>query len=157
MMELITSNGYVVLIDDKDYSLVSQYKWRGLKGKYTTYAITGSSPTVYLHRMLTGAPKGTRVDHEDHNGLNNQRSNLRVCTNSQNQANRRKSLGKSSIYKGVSLVKATGRWEASIECNEKRARIGYFDSELEAAYAYNQAANTLFSDYALVNDLQETL
>ncbi|MCH7719226.1 MAG: HNH endonuclease, partial [Chloroflexi bacterium] len=55
-----------------------------------------------MHRLITNAPKGLIVDHIDHNGLNNTRNNLRLCTPEQNDYNRRPQKGSTSKYKGVS-------------------------------------------------------
>ena len=70
-----------------------------------------------MHRQILNAPKGMVVDHKDGNGLNNRKSNLRLCTPAQNVRNRRPALGSSSKYKGVSRDKSRRKWLARIGCN----------------------------------------
>lgn len=93
-----------------------------------------------------------KVDHEDHNGLNCQRENLRVCTNAQNVANQRKQKrGKSSQFKGVYCKKRDGKWYAQIEANGEHKFLGSFADELDAAFAYDVAARQNFGEFALCN------
>ena len=103
---------------------------------------------IQMHKLITGYPK---TDHKDHNGLNNQRSNLRPATVTQNNANQRPRRGFSSQYKGVFRVKKSGMWRARIGLDYGNHRIGDFVSELQAAYAYDAAAREMFGEYACPN------
>jgi hypothetical protein len=90
------------------------------------------------------------VDHEDHNGLNNRRNNLRSSPGLGNKQNRRKPrTGTTSNYKSVCLSK--GKFAASIEVQSKNTHLGYFESEVEAAQAYDAAARKHFGKFAAVN------
>lgn len=97
------------------------------------------------------------VDHKDHNGLNNQKSNLRVCTKSENMANRYSVKGSSSSFLGVSMyvdkrnIKKNIKWVANIRKNNKTTFLGYFQSEIEAAKAYNKKAKELHGEFARLN------
>ena len=95
------------------------------------------------------------IDHIDGNKSNNKIYNLRLCTSSQNSANRRKQKNASltSIYKGVSLRAGKHRkpWRASINCNGKAIFIGQFGTEIEAAKAYDNKAREFFGEFSLVN------
>jgi len=99
-----------------------------------------------MHRMLTGAGRGEYVDHRDGDGLNNRRSNIRLCTQTQNMANkaveRRNKLG----LKGVSASR--GRFRATITPNGQKVHLGTFDTQEEAAAAYRGAAVALWGDFA---------
>jgi hypothetical protein len=103
-----------------------------------------------MHREIAGAPKGMVVDHIDGNELNNRRSNLRVCTVSQNHQNRRRTWGRSR-YKGVCFLKKRNKWKAEIMVNRKHIHIGCFDEEEEAAKAYDKKAAELFGEFAYFN------
>ena len=97
------------------------------------------------------APDGMEVDHINGNGLDNRKANLRLCTRAQNQMNSIKRTGKSSIFKGVSWHKNAWKWRANIKINQKDIHIGYFDTELEAAEAYDIEAIRLFGSFAKTN------
>ena len=81
--------GLFATVDARDYKWLSQYKWCVLSKCGAPYAVrrTKDGRMVYMHREIMGAPKGSVVDHIDHNTLNNRRCNLRVCTQAQNHAN----------------------------------------------------------------------
>nr|WP_243767389.1 HNH endonuclease [Paenibacillus agricola] len=104
-----------------------------------------------MHRVITDAPKGYFVDHIDGNPLNNQRHNLRLCTNAQNCRNRGAPKGNTSGFKGVTWNTWNGKWQAQIGKDYKRYHAGYFESPSEAARAYNAKATELFGEYARLN------
>ena len=145
------------IIDFDDYSIVSKYKWQVSKGKNGLFyarhsAATGKS--FRMHRLILNVPKGMDVDHHDHNGLNNRRSNLRICTNTQNQANRRKTNNTtSSKFKGVGWHSQSKTWRARISLNKKDRCLGNFLTEIEAALAYNEAALKHFGEFAKLNEV----
>jgi hypothetical protein len=77
---------------------------------------------------------GTLVDHEDFNGLNNQKYNMRVVTRRQN-AVRQPYQPHSSKYLGVHWYKRHSKWQVYVHMNYKKIHLGYFESEDEAARA----------------------
>jgi hypothetical protein len=104
-----------------------------------------------LHRFIMDFPCGI-IDHINSNPLDNRLSNLRVVTTHENNYNRSKTIGNTtSIYKGVSLAKASKRFMAGIQHNGKAINLGYFKSEENAAQAYNFAADKLFGEFAKYN------
>jgi hypothetical protein len=143
----------VVLVDDEDFELVSPYTWRLVQGgggqRYASAWV--GVKDVFMHRLITGAARGKVVDHIDGNPLNNQRANLRVCTQAENQGNRRKIKPASSIYKGVSWVQKRRKWQASLYVSGRQRLLGRFASEIEAARAYDAAAKQHFGEFALLN------
>lgn len=166
MIKVVLSQGYEAMIDDEDYGLISKHKWHVSPGKAgNKYAGCGIwqkgknyTKNVPMHRMIMNVtdPK-IQVDHIDGNGLNNQRSNLRLATNQQNSFGSRKSFNKlySSKYKGVSFDKSREKWAAKIQINRKYKYLGRYETELEAAQAYNVAAVRHFGEYAKINDLSD--
>jgi hypothetical protein len=158
MREILTTNGKSVVVDDDDYDRVAGYKWSSfLAGKswYVNTKIDGK--TAYIHRLITGAPAGMDVDHLDGDGLNNQRNNLRVCTHQQNQQNTRKpDIPTSSIYKGVTKSNRGGKkvWAAQVKHNKKHIHCGNFETQEEAARAYNAKAMELFGEFANLNEIK---
>jgi len=100
-----------------------------------------------LHRIIMNPPKGLIVDHINHNGLDNRRSNLRLCTNSQNQMNRTKTRANTSGYKGVRYNKNTGKYQACITANKRNFYLGTFETAEEAVKAYRKAAKRLHGKF----------
>ncbi len=156
MKQIELTQGKVALVDDKDFEWLSQWKWHAIRLSYCGFTakrtcyFCGQQKQVFMHRIITNAPTNMVVDHKNHNTLDNQRHNLRVCTKMQNQHNRKKQEG-SSKYKGVYWYNSTKKWCAAIKSNNKRTYLGYFDNEMEAAKAYDVAAKKLHGEFANLN------
>jgi hypothetical protein len=149
------SRGLFAIVDDEDYSLISQHKWSACKSSHRErfYAICypkkpAPKRKIAMHRLVMGAtdPK-IMVDHIDGDGLNNRRSNLRIATNSQNQMN--KNGWSKSGYKGVSQFK--NKWHASIRFDGKLHSLGNYDTPEQAALIYDKAAMKAFGAFAHLN------
>jgi len=91
------------------------------------------------------------VDHIDHNGLNNTRRNLRICTKEQNARNQRPQKGRSSQFKGVCWHKGERKWYSRIQNDGRQQSLGLFDDERDAARARDAAALALHGEYASLN------
>lgn len=109
MREIELTNGYKAKVDDRDYAALSGYSWYAQKCGNKVYAArkqrgvkASKRKTLLMHRVLVGATdRNVYVDHADHDGLNNQRDNLRVTDNRHNQMNQKPKTGYTSKYKGV--------------------------------------------------------
>lgn len=85
--------GNIVLIDEEDYALVSQYSWHIRSKKrqeWTSYACvvvrepgTRKQRQLRMHRMIIDAPPHLDVHHINGNGLDNRRANLCLMARSE--------------------------------------------------------------------------
>ena len=142
----------IVLVDDDDFNFLSKLTWHVAKRKYTFYAETRiNKRNISMHRLLIGF-KYEVIDHIDADGLNNQRYNLRGCSQSQNLANMRLSTHNTSGFKGVCKTKQ-GRYHVGIYLNNKRKHIGCFTDPIEAAKAYNESAIKYYGEFARLNEI----
>lgn len=150
MSKIELKNGYTILVDDEDYDELIKHKWHICKKQHTQYAMScfvksmdKSHPLYHkhtkMHRYILGiTDPNTYIDHIDGNGLNNHKSNLRVCTNSENQQNYIKKRKSTSCFNGVSYSPKSRigkRWTCRVSNNKDRILIGYYPTELDAAIA----------------------
>lgn len=148
----LTQNQFAI-VDDDDYLQLSQHKWFALKVRHIWYAVRKSrKQLIYMHRQILDVPKGLKTDHKNHNGLDNRRAKIRICTPAQNNQNSRcYGHNQSSKFKGVSLDKKTNKWAAYIKHNGKLLHLGRFIDEIQAAKAYDKKAKELWGDFACLN------
>jgi len=112
---------------------------------------SGEHPkTISIHRFLTDATeKHIRVDHKDHNGLNNRESNLRVTLHPNNNQNRKsKNSNNKSGYRNVFWNSQREKWQVSLCRNNKRIIIGYFDDVNEAGRIAEEARQKYYGKFA---------
>lgn len=151
MKQIPLTKGKFAVVDDEDYEELSRYKWFvdsiGYAGRNIRYPGMGRK-TLRMHRFLMGLDFGDRrmVDHIDGDGLNNQRSNLRICNHSQNGRNQGRCASNTSGIKGVTRNK--GKWVAQISLMGKQIYIGCFDTPEEAGAAYREAARKFHGEFA---------
>lgn len=156
---ILLSRGLTTQVDSDVYEWASHFNWWASSNKCkNVYAVRLGSvrepTTVYLHKAILCPPEGFCVDHIDRNSLNNLKSNLRVCTQQQNLWNVNDGYG-TSRYKGVHLVKRKTAlnkcWLSRIRTKDGRKYIGYYESEEEAAIAYDLRALTEHGEFACFN------
>ncbi len=146
-----------VVIDDADAHILQEPGWRIHKGISTMYVVRHPRQGCIelLHRRILGlSGRHPFVDHSDRNGLNNSRSNLRTCSHQQNLRNQfRKPENKTSRFKGVYWHRRKCRWHARLCVDKRRIGLGFFRNEVDAATAYNQAAQKRFGEFARLNQV----
>ena len=156
--EIQLTKGYVSLVDDESYSLVSSYKWYAQTNKSgIVYAVTfirnasGKWDAVLMHRMLMDIRDSkVQVDHINGDGRDNRLANLRICTSAQNAMNRRTQKNSTSGVGGVSWHKRDRKWQAHITVNRKKIYVGGFGTLEEAATARQAAAIQHYGQFARV-------
>ena len=161
MKEIKLTQGKVALVDDSDYEFLNKFKWYSSKAGNTFYAtrksnrIKGKQYNISMHRVILGLKCSLMCDHIDHDGLNNQRNNIRIATSQQNNFN--KTAHGKSKYLGVGFLiiryknKSYQYIESNITINKKRVRLGYFKTEKEAAQAYDASAKIHHGEFANLN------
>lgn len=160
MRAIPATRGYVALVDDEDFYWLSEYKWRAVAtdkkdGRWTCFrpvrAISAAEGggSMLMYRQIMNPPPGMVVDHIDGDPWNNQRSNLRVCTQAQNLQNQRKPRHGRTPFKGV--TPARDKFVAGICANGVSHHIGTFDDAKTAALAYDAAALALCGEFARLN------
>lgn len=158
------TQGQYTIVEPQDYEELIKHKWYAVKAGRTFYAVRSiyierpspDSPsrkmrtTVKMHRQIMRPDKDLVVDHMNHNGLDNRRENLQCVTIEENNRNRIFKEG-SSQYIGVHWCEYHKKWRVRIYINGKKVHIGYFDSEIEAAKAYDEAAKKYRGSFVGLN------
>lgn len=145
-----------VLVDADDFDRLTAWKWHLVRCRRESGLRVFNAKGRYLHTVVMDAPKGMVVDHIYHRTLDNRKSQLRVCTTRDNNVNRRPRGGKASRFKGVYRSERTGKWFVHAGPRGGRVYIGGFDSEAEAAQAYNDLARQLYGSMAYQNSVEIT-
>ena len=166
MAKIELTQGYWVTIDDEILEWVNQWKWCAHRpGYYQESRIyvravrRENNKIIIMHRAiwehLNGPiPKGYTVDHREHGeygGLDNRIGNLRLASATQQVRNRRGRKESTSRFKGISLIRSSGKWRARIKYNDKFCHIGCYNSEHEAAFAYDRTTIEYFGEFAVTN------
>lgn len=160
MKEITLTQGYVAMVDDEDFEYLNQWNWcaetkQKRKVIYAKRTRCSSGKRIRMHRLIMGVADTSKpdIDHRDGNGLNNQKYNLRIATNSQNGMNRGANSNNTSGYKGVSKDKNRNEnpWKAAIKHNDKRIHLGYYSTPEQAAQVYDTKALELYGEFAWLN------
>ena len=156
MKTIPLTQGKVAIVDDEDLERLNEFKWHVIRSGKTGYAVrTRNRRRVWMHREILRTVG--EVDHVNGIGTDNRKENLRSCTRSQNCANRRKLQGCVSKFKGVHWH-GYG-WIARLQKRDLSGRqdkrsLGVFQTQEEAALAYNKAAQETYGDFALLNEVK---
>jgi hypothetical protein len=156
-MKLIKlTQGKFAKVDDEDFERISAFKWRvySRKGHDTNYVVrsqydyeTGKTSQISMHREVMKIQG--RIDHRNHDGLDNQKANLRPCTHAQNMMNRQRQKNHSNKYLGV--YKTKKGYGARIWSKGKTVLLGVFETEIKAAKIRDLKAIELRGEFAYLN------
>jgi hypothetical protein len=152
MREIPLTKGKVALVDDEDYERVMEAGPWQYSDRYAVGRPYGKQ-RIYLHRFILGLTPGdgNEVDHINQDKLDDRKQNLRLCTRSQNNANRGAYRNNTSGYKCVYFDQKRGEYQAYILVNRHKIHLGRFATAKEAARAYDKAAPLYFGEFALLN------
>jgi len=154
------TQGKFAIVDSIDYDWLMQWKWYAVRHRRKEcddvwYAcrntvIDDRRRPIAMHQEISIRMQSPSeyLDHKDHDGLNNSRSNIRPCNSFQNIWNTSKRGNRSSRFKGVSLDKKRKKWGAIIFCHGEQFHLGRFKSEWQAHLAYVEASEIVFGEFA---------
>lgn len=160
MKKIKLTQGQFALVDDADYDWLNQWKWFAYKHRHGNFYAARMSSTkngkrfcIRMSRKVLGLKQGDKqqADHIYHNTLDNRRDKLRVCTNQENTRNKKIRSNTTSQFKGVHWCKLRKKWVAKIMIDGIKKSLGNFILEMDAALAYNKAAEKYFGEYACLN------
>lgn len=157
---------WFTLVDDEDFEYLNQFKWQ-FTGGYATRYNRKEKKGILMHREIMDTPKELVVDHIDRDKLNNQKINLRNCTNSDNAKNSRGRVAFMSKYKGVFPIYGHAvynnrkrkyefpiiAWATRVYSGRKQIILGEFNTQEEAAILYNNSIEKYAGKYAYKNEI----
>tara|TARA_R110000765_G_scaffold49675_2_gene101066 strand:+ start:369 stop:986 length:618 start_codon:yes stop_codon:yes gene_type:complete len=173
----LRNEGLIAWVDQEDAAL-AKFAWSAKQAgtkeyphyyAYRNWTVGSARGEYWLHTEVwerafdTKLPEGFLVDHINGDKQDNRRSNLRLATRADNEANKKKRRTQaggqpSSQWKGVTEVKdgRKKKWRATLTFEKKNIALGYFHDELDAAYAYNVAALEYYGEFAGFNELPDS-
>jgi hypothetical protein len=164
MKAIQLSKGKETIVDDAVYEALMQHgwKWQYSSDGYAVASIkyhscTGRTTTaVYLHRWIwdswaNRSLGGLQIDHINRDRLDNRLENLRAATHGQNRCNSENSKNNISKYRGIWFDKRCRKYRAHLVVNGKRNYLGYYTDPLDAAKAYDEAAQQYHGEFASIN------
>jgi hypothetical protein len=162
MQKVITSpkhGSFVLQYDEVDQIKVGNHKWTPFKCGKVFYAVRngkseGRKGIILLHKEILPCTAEKEIDHEDGDGMNNRRNNLRIVTRSENSMNKGKHIDNTSGFKGVYFHKPMKKWHTEIMKQGVKIHGGFFETPAGAALAYNQLALLHHGEFAKLNKIE---
>jgi hypothetical protein len=139
-----TSKGEEFYFDIEDYDIVSKYVWHLNNHKYV---LTNCPKSTKMYRLILKPSRNEIVDHINHNKSDNRKENLRICTHTNNNQNRRLHKNNTSGHTGVSWKKSSNMWYSYITKDKKRLCLGYFEDISDAIQSREEAEIKYFGEF----------
>lgn len=103
--------------------------------------------TLKLHKVLFDNRPYARIDHIDHNAMNNRKSNLRITTVCENSRHREAlNSNNKTGYRNVCFI--NGWYVVQLQINKKCTRLGKFKDIDEAGVFAEEMRKKYYGDYA---------
>jgi hypothetical protein len=148
MKRIPLTQGKYAIVDDEDFADLSKRKWCAAKHGNTYYAESWDGAlhrNVSMHRLIMSPPHDKVIDHKNRDGLDNRRSNLRICTQRENMYNRAPTVNIRFDMTG----KRRRRWLVRIR-HGRRAFTKYCMTREEAVVVRNAQMKAMRGEFAVV-------
>ena len=129
-------------VDDGDFEWLSKFRWAAHKTRGGLWCAERylKGKMQKMHRLILKAKKGQEVDHINRNGMDNRRSNIRICTRSENLINRGIFKNKTTsryfgVHKVPSKYNLSKSYRFMVTRNKKMYCRGMFRTAKEASLA----------------------
>ena len=145
---------FTLLIDLEDLEKVKRYTWCVTQKKKRLYALCRTkSQIVYIHQYILNYDNPLTCDHINLNGLDNRKSNLRICTNGENNRNKPLQKNNTSGVTGIYFHKKNKNWIVQINVNGKPKNFGSFLNKEEAIKKREQLKKEYHGEYAFKTEI----
>lgn len=141
------------IIDDEDYDRVNSLVWYIAPNNRVVSELINGKRILLSRFILNVTDLSLDVDHKFHSLLDHRKSELRICTMSQNHLNSLKQKNVSSKYKGVYWSKHKNKWHAQVRYQKKNYHLGYFNNEEDAAKAVNEFYRLHDPEFRIFNNV----
>lgn len=148
------SSGEEFYFDLEDYELIKNYCWWKNDEGYLIASLNNNKKIRLSRLIMNESDPSIRIDHKNHNTMNNRKSNLRRATSSENAMNSELSSANTSGVTGVLLDKKYNKWVASIMVNYKSIHLGRFDKFDDAVKARKEAEEKYFGKWSYDNSIK---
>lgn len=148
---LNAKNGYATV--DDSFAWLDKYNWCLSASGYAISRPKKGHPLLIMHRLVAETPAGLFADHINGDKLDNRSCNLRNATGKENRRNVAIRKNNTTGFKGVYRSKRK-KFYARITADYKAIGLGTYNTALEAAKAYNNAARELHGEFARLNDVR---
>ena len=145
-----TLKGEEFYFDLEDYDKIKDYCWCiSPSTKSVVARESGTNKTISMHRLIMNFPQNKQIDHIHHKKFDNRKSELRLCTNQENNWNKAEQSNNTSGHRGISWDKRDKLWHCYIEINGKRINKYFNANEIDEAIKWRaEKEKELFGDFA---------
>lgn len=154
MKQIPLTQGKFAIVDDEDYEELSKYKWCAIYSPKTKsfYAsrralVNGKKKPIAMHRQILDFPDKL-VDHINKDTLDNRKNNLRICSYSQNNMNKRVQSNNKLGLKNIIFVETANKFRVQIYVKRKMVYSAYFDTLKEAIIYRDEALKKYHGEFA---------
>lgn len=162
MKTIQLTQGKVAFVDDDLFEQLNTFSWSAKKDRKTYYATRrvlrpdGKPTTQLMHRdvfRLRNEEVPVEIDHQDRDGLNNCRINLRAADRSEQIRNQGRRADNTSGFTGVR--RDHEKWRAYVKVDGKNQHLGRFDDPFSAAWVRDEYVKRRFPEFGVTNNLTD--